>query len=149
MDLWRISRHRTLNGEGSRLVSGRWHTAGTPVVYLADSIGSAMLEILVHLQLEDGQAPPSYTLLRVVAPDDLGAPVLYDPVYDNWKTDLDLTRQLGDAWLKAQSSAITRVPSAILPLTYNYLLNPLHTDAPRVEIVSSHQGVFDERLIWR
>jgi RES domain-containing protein len=108
-----------------------------------------MLEILVHLQLEDGQAPPSYTLLRVVAPDDLGAPVLYDPVYDNWKTDLDLTRQLGDAWLKAQSSAITRVPSAILPLTYNYLLNPLHTDAPRVEIVSSHQGVFDERLIWR
>ena len=42
MILWRISRHRDLSGEGGLRAAGRWHEAGRPVVYLAESPAAAM-----------------------------------------------------------------------------------------------------------
>ncbi len=39
-----------------------------------------------------------------------------------------------------------RVPSAIVPRTWNYLLNPLHPDAKRLEIAEVIRERFDNRL---
>jgi hypothetical protein len=69
MDLWRISKYRSLSGEGGRLFDARWNSAGHPVVYLADSPAGAVLEVLVHLELQGKQQPPPYTLLHITAPD--------------------------------------------------------------------------------
>jgi RES domain-containing protein len=109
-----------------------------------------MLEVLVHLQVEDEKTPPSYTLLRITAPDDLEIPLLHTPKShedEAWKDDLALTRGLGDAWLRSRRSTLARVPSAILPATFNYLLNPLHPDAARLRIAESMQARFDRRLV--
>jgi len=149
MNLWRISKHRSLNGEGGRRFAGRWNNPGAPVVYLADSPGGAMVEVLVHLQVEDELMPPSYTLLQIVVPDELEVPLLEVPAGDSWKTNLKLTRKLGDAWLRARRAALVRVPSAILPATFNYLLNPLHVDADRIAIGESWRGFYDARLLRR
>ena len=149
MNLWRISRHRSLNGEGGRLFAGRWNYPGAPVVYLADSPGGAMVEVLVHLQVEDELMPPSYTLLQVVVPDELEVPLLDLPAGEGWKTNLKLTRRLGDAWLRARETALVKVPSAILPATFNYLLNPLHVDADGIAIGESWRGFYDARLLRR
>ena len=149
MNLWRISRHRSLNGQGGRLFPGRWNNPGAPVVYLADSPGGAMVEVLVHLQVEDELMPPSYTLMQVMVPDDLEVPLLDVPVGEGWKTNLKLTRKLGDAWLRARETALVRVPSAILPATFNYLLNPLHVDADKIAIAESWRGFYDARLLRR
>jgi RES domain-containing protein len=50
---WRIikTQHagRAFEGEGARLVGGRWNKIGTPMIYTADSLALAALEILVHL----------------------------------------------------------------------------------------------------
>ena len=149
MNLWRISRHRSLNGQGGRLFPGRWNNPGAPVVYLADSPGGAMVEVLVHLQVEDELMPPSYTLMQVMVPDDLEVPLLDVPVGEGWKTNLKVTRKLGDAWLRARETALVRVPSAILPATFNYLLNPLHVDADKFAIGESWRGFYDARLLRR
>ena len=149
MNLWRISKHRSLNGEGGRRFAGRWNNPGAPVVYLADSPGGAMVEVLVHLQVENELMPPSYTLLQIVVPDELEVPLLEVPAGDSWKTNLKLTRKLGDAWLRARRAALVRVPSAILPATFNYLLNPLHVDADKIVIGESWRGFYDARLLRR
>ena len=62
MDLWRLTEFPTLDGEGGRLYSARWHTAGSPIVYLAASPPGALIEILVHLELDENELPPSYRL---------------------------------------------------------------------------------------
>ncbi len=67
MVLWRISPFHDLNGEGGKLFSARWHTAGRPVVYLAGSAAGALLEMCVHTDAED--IPTSFTLLKVSGPD--------------------------------------------------------------------------------
>jgi RES domain-containing protein len=147
MDLWRIDKYASLDGEGGRLYSARWHTAGSSIVYLAASPPGALIEVLVHLEIKQSTAPPSYTLVRASVPDKLHIPSLNYPKGETWKDDLALTRKLGDAWLKSQRSALARVPSAIIPNTFNYLLNPLHKDAKRVRIAESLRANFDLRLI--
>ena len=52
MILWRISAYADLSGTGGLRVSGRWHQAGRPVVYAATSPPGAMLEVLVHLEID-------------------------------------------------------------------------------------------------
>jgi RES domain-containing protein len=149
MELWRLTTHPDLTGEGGRLYPGRWNSGGVPVSYLATSTGNAYMEVLVHLQVEDDELP-DFTLLRITAPDELEIPLLHTPKsHDDeaWKDDLALTRRLGDAWLRSRRSALARVPSAILPATHNYLLNPLHTDAARLQIAESMLARFDRRLV--
>ena len=71
MFLWRISNHADLLGTGGLWASGRWHTSGRPVVYLAETAASALLEVLVLLELDEESMPSSYQLLKVEAADDL------------------------------------------------------------------------------
>lgn len=147
LDLWRISNFRSLNGEGGLRYSARWHTAGRPIVYLAASPAGAMIEVLVHLELDEDDLPPSYTLLHVEAPSSLAIEDLHVGKRDDWKTDLPLSRSIGDAWLKGAKTALARVPSVILPDTFNYLLNPLHPDAKRIKIARAMKANFDPRLL--
>lgn len=115
MDLWRLTLHPNLDGEGGRLYAGRWNTAGSPIVYLAESPPGALIEILVHLELDAAELPPAYALLRIAVPDEVRATTLRVPAGEAWKSDLAITRKIGDAWLKSRRSALARVPSVILP----------------------------------
>lgn len=108
------------------------------MVYLAASPPGALIEILVHLDLEESELPPAYNLLRVHVPDKIRISRLRVPAADTWKSNLALTRKIGDSWLRSRRSALVRVPSAILPNTDNYLLNPLHSDASRITIAGVH-----------
>jgi RES domain-containing protein len=53
MVLWRISRHRDLDGLGRLRASGRWHERGLPVVYFAESPAGALLEVFVQTAAND------------------------------------------------------------------------------------------------
>jgi len=147
VDLWRISNHQTLDGDGGRRYSARWHTAGAPIVDLAASPPGALLEILIHLELAETELPPSYTLLRISVPSRLRRPTLIVPDGQVWKSNVSLTRQIGDTWLRTGRSALARVPSAILPHTFNYLLNPRHKDAAQIRIMETIKAPFDPRLL--
>lgn len=143
--LWRVSRHSDLKGAGGLLAPGRWHERGLPVAYLAESPAGALLEACVHTSAND--VPPRYTLLAV----EVDARVRIENVdptklATDWPQREDLTREIGSAWLRAAESALLRVPSALVPATFNVLLNPLHPDAPRVRIQSAVKYPFDPRI---
>lgn len=143
---WRISNYPDLSGEGGRVSSARWHTRGNPVVYLADNPAGAMLERMVHLQEGNGRLPEFYDLLEIVAPETLLMKDLLPLADAGWKENLSLTRRLGDAWLASLETSLARVPSAIVPRTWNVLLNPAHADAKQVRIESVVRERFDNRL---
>ena len=147
MDLWRISKFPTLDGEGGRLYPARWNSGGQPVTYLAASPAGALLELLVHLEIDGSLTPPTYTLLHVTAPNHLSIPLLKLPKGEDWVTDESITRKAGDVWLRSKRSVLARVPSAILPETYNFLLNPLHPESAHVRIKRAHPALLDARLL--
>jgi len=146
LDLWRISNYETLNGEGGLSYPGRWHSVGRPVVYLAASGPGALLETLVHLKLDAEDLPPSYKLMRVAVPAGKHFVELAAGM-GAWQKDMHHTQALGDTWLASKSSALAKVPSAIMPHATNWLLNPKHPQARSIRIAEVLTVEYDERLL--
>ncbi len=144
--LWRISNHLDLNGEGGRIGAARWHTKGRPILYMAESPAGAMLERIVHLYDEDGGLPDIYQLLAVALPEEIAIKSLNEIAPIDWKENPEFTQQLGNAWLASRETPLARVPSAIMPQTWNVLLNPEHPDASQIKIASVIRERFDNRL---
>lgn len=150
MLLWRISNHPTLDGGGGLETSGRWHTQGRPIVYLAESVAGALLEVLVHLELSPLRLPKSYRLLKVQAPDGLPIQELSaNDLSENWTRDETETRTLGDEWLASKHTPLLRVPSAVAPETFNVLLNSAHEESRRLRIATYREYPWNLRLIAR
>lgn len=148
MILWRISNHRMLDGYGGLLASARWHTMGRRVVYLAESPAGALLEVLVHLELDVDSLPPSYKLLKTEAVNDIKTKELSSAdLPRHWPGNPVITREIGDQWLASRATALLRVPSVIVPETFNILLNPEHEDSRRVRILSHNKYPWDQRLL--
>jgi RES domain-containing protein len=148
MRLWRISNHASLSGEGGLYASGRWHNRGRRVVYLADHPASALLEVMVHLEIDAEDLPSHYQVLGIDVPDDLAITALAErELPSDWREQVAVTRTLGDDWLRGVSAALLRVPSALVPDATNYLLNPAHSGAARIMIASATHSSFDKRLI--
>lgn len=147
MILWRISTHSTLDGRGGLFASARWHTQGRPTVYLAESPAGALLEALVHLELSPNAYPAHYGLLKAEAPDGISVRTLeVAGLSSNWFMDLVETRTIGDEWLTVRETLLLRVPSAIVPETFNVLLNPEHPDANHVRILWHEKHPWDARF---
>jgi RES domain-containing protein len=56
------------------------------------------------------------------------------------------TQTFGAAWARERRSVTLRVPSAVVPGEFNYLINPLHPDFERVKIGKPERFSFDPRL---
>jgi RES domain-containing protein len=136
--LWRISNYKDLSGIGGTKISGRWHTKGHPIVYLADWPATSLLEVLVHMELTVEELPESFTLLRVELPENATVIDGREQLKDDWSQDVLATRKVGDDWLQSEGSLLYRVPTAIVPANCNYLFNPAHPEA-----VGARLEVFD------
>jgi RES domain-containing protein len=144
MILWRISRQRDLSGAGGLKVPGRWHHAGQPVVYLAQSPAAVLLEVCVHTSAND--VPPEFTPLKIAGPDLKVSVITLDDLPENWRFRLEVTRDLGTAWLEKKEAVLLQIPSAIVPETVNFLFNPVHPDARKFGIADSFFYPFEARL---
>jgi RES domain-containing protein len=60
-----------------------------------------------------------------------------------------ISMRVGAQWLREQRSAVLGVPSAVLPLDRNFVLNPRHPDFGKIRIAEPISFAFDSRLINR
>jgi len=66
-----------------------------------------------------------------------------------WK-DLDgaaACRALGNEWARSGGSLALRVPSAVVPLEFNFLLNSRQPDFGKLRIGAPQEIAFDSRLV--
>ena len=135
------------DGEGARLYGGRWNNAGVPVVYAAGACSLALLEVLVHVP--DLVVLQGYVVYRVEIPDSLIADVPFEELPANWNRPglVPDLRKFGDEWARTRGSVALRVPSAIVPVEHNYVLNPRHPDFERVVVGPREPLPVDPRLI--
>ena len=109
----------------------------------------ALLEALVHLEIDSFAGLPShYQLLQINAPDAILRETVSDSLLGSgWPADIARTRAIGDAWLIEGKTALLCVPSAVVPSSRNWLINPSHRDAARLAIASVTKFPFDKRLV--
>jgi RES domain-containing protein len=148
MNLWRISNYETLDGVGGLLVSARWHTRGHPVVYCTLNPATALLETLVHMEIDSEDRPARFHVLRIEAPDSVSMEKIEgDSLPSNWAEDMNATQAIGDCWLSEKRSLLLQVPSVLVPETWNVLVNPQHSEASRLKITATYEQPFDSRLL--
>ena len=152
MRVWRICRKpyvdAALDGSGGMYTSGRWHSKGNPIVYTASSAALAALEVLVHV--DPLTAPANLRLLAIELPDDLSIEVL-EPITlpQGWHSvpAPAALQTIGSSWLMSGRTAALNVPSAVIAIERNFLLNPRHPQVQRVRILSDEAFSFDTRLL--
>ena len=144
LPVYRVCRaaHARLDGLGARIAGGRWNSPGRAVVYMAQSVALAVLENLVHMSRQD--FPRGYVIVGAVIPDELS--ILDVPVRATAGFHEAQLRAFGDRWTDEKMSVALRVPSAVVPGDWNYLLNPAHPQFGRIVAARTIPFEFDPRL---
>jgi len=150
---WRLvkwkHRRSAFDGEGARLVGGRWNLPGTTVVYASGSLALAALEAFVHL---GGAAMElRFTAIPIAIPEDISIEhAKPQDLPKRWRSEPPLqdTMQMGTKWVQELRSAILQVPSVIIPQENNLILNPSHKAFRRLTIGPAEPFTFDPRL-WK
>ena len=151
MFVWRLTRKRhvarALEGEGARRFGGRWNSRGVAVVYAAESLELALLEALVHLDVDS--LPKDYWQICYEVDDSLvgGPPARLPKGWDALPPYQPKVQKIGDAWVKSGASLALRVPASVLPLRCNVLINPAHRDIGQVREVSRARLAWPRRLV--
>lgn len=124
-------------GGGAAAAGGRWNSVGAAVIYLADSVALAQLERRVHTPY---RPPAGQVLVEVDLPAAVLAaahsadlPADWDVSNVDWSVGRAASQALGDAWLAEGATLLLRVPSVVVPVGWNYLLNPRHRDMKKVK----------------
>jgi RES domain-containing protein len=128
---WRILHAKysrdAFSGEGAFKYGGRWNSTSVRVVYTAQSIALATLEILA------GGAPMSMLGDFVKIPVDFDDSSVHSlvklPEHWNAYPPSRKTKEIGDTWVKESKSVVLKVPSAIIREEFIYIINPLHQNA--------------------
>ena len=150
MRFWRICRRRyaaeAATGEGARLVGGRWNSRGVRVVYASTSLALAAVETFVNLEPNlqpndlvsiEGEIPNELELGRL---DTKELPARW------YETRDESLRRFGDEWIRAGQTVALLVPSAAIRDEWNVLLNPAHSNFPKIRFQEPQQFEFDARM---
>lgn len=149
LTVWRITTRRfaasAFTGEGARLYGGRWNRVGLPLVYTAQSRSLALLEMLV----QDEPLRANYVLIPALIGKAVSRKtVLPSALPTNWRSaqHREALQAMGQQWLASGESCVLAVPSAVVPLELNYLINPLHADFKYIQIGTPETLDTDSRL---
>lgn len=151
MQVWRLVRASRLedawSGEGARRFGGRWNSRGVALVYAASSLELALLEHLVHLDVE--LLPRDLHALCADIPDETlrGPPERLPSGWDRPPPYRPPVQAVGDRWARARESLALRVPASVLPRRFNVLINPAHPDIGRLRVLSQEPLPWPGRLI--
>jgi RES domain-containing protein len=149
MIVYRLSKSKyskDLSGKGAEKTGARWNSKGTPMLYTSASRALCTAEIAVHTPL--GNVPGDYSIISLEVPDDSVLDLNSSTLPPDWKSfpHPDSTQKTGDKFISDGKYVVLKVPSAVVPGEYNFLLNPNHKYFQKVKILNIESFTFDERL---
>lgn len=134
----------TLFASGMR---GRWNSAGSKVIYASETVPLALLENMVRRQGVGFNH--DFKIMFIEIPDDAAMEsISADVLETGWRdpNDYSQCQPLGDKWFNGGTALVLKVPSAVMPLAFNYVINTTHADYHRVTLTAVTDLVPDERI---
>jgi len=137
------------SGEGASKVAHRWNSPGSAIraVYCSDTLALACLECLVHIRPLP-RAFPGSLFFEVDIPDALLERPPIEALPPDWDSSVpgNAARHFGMEFLLTRRAAGLVLPTAIQPLGFNVLLNPLHPSFDLNWVKGPFDYRFDSRL---
>lgn len=150
MQVWRIAKARfatDLSGQGAALFGGRWNHREHRALYFGMTPAICALETFIHAT-EVPRFP--LKLIQLSLPDD---PALYwEPSmaqlpygWDAKPSDTP-SMDFGTAWLEEGRQLGLILPSSVLTVERNIMLNPEHAAASQIKVLDVTDFSYDSRM---
>ena len=133
-----------LSGTGAMLYGGRWNKKGKRLVYTSESLSLAALEIIANLS---SSRLNNLYCVELEFPDQLEIQTIKSlPKQWHLFPYTGSTVEYGTNFINSGGLCL-KVPSALIPTEFNYLLNPLHDQFNEIKIKDYRPFLIDQRLI--
>lgn len=150
MEVFRISKEEFSKSLTSSGNANRWNLKGQYVIYAGSSRSLSSLELVVH----KGAVKPTFIykvmVISIADEDYLIKQIKTNELPLNWRSigaysDLQI---IGSNWYNNRESLILKIPSAIIPLEFNYIINTIHPEfSNKVTLVRKEEYFWDSRLL--
>ena len=151
MKLYRLVKSKysshPLSGKGASLFPGRWNNRAEEVVYTADSLALSAFELLVNIPQQARKM--RYVYFEIYVPPGIKfEEIKIDQLPTNWnsKPPLQLTRNIGSKWYIKGKKALLKVPSAVIPGHFNFVINTNHPEFRHIKVSKPKPFSFDPRI---
>ncbi|NDC30465.1 MAG: RES domain-containing protein [Bacteroidetes bacterium] len=151
MLLYRFSKLEYINdisGNGAKLYGGRWNSKGQPMLYTSESVSLALIELLCNSGNGFSLNKTGFVILDIPTRNTI-IELQKNELPSNWQAypSPETLKKIGDVWLQNKNSLALKVPSAVVDVEYNVLLNPLHKDFNKVKVIGVKPYQIDKRLL--
>ena len=148
MIVFRISSNEYAGKLQASGIAARWNSAKQNVLYTSESRALACLENLVHRS--SSQLFGLFRTQVIEIPDLMNIKSIEEiKLPEKWFTTekVSVCRGLGSSWYVSSVSSVLKVPSALIPKEYNYVIHTLHPDYKQIKLLDIEEFYFDPRMI--
>ena len=151
MEVFRISREVHAAGLAASGAANRWSRRNQYVLYTGSSRSLSTLELIVH---RNSIAPlDRYKVLVISIPDSdhLIKQVSTKVLPGNWRTlsAYPALQKIGNDWYESMETLVLKVPSAVIPNEFNFIINLEHPDfKDHIKLIRAEDYFWDDRLLF-
>jgi RES domain-containing protein len=127
----------------------RWNLDEQFTIYTASSRSLASLELIVNTNIISPTVRYKVMVISIADKEDLFTQVLQSKLPSSWRSmsAYPQLQQIASDWYQSKTSLILKVPSAVIPQEYNYVVNTNHPDFnDKTSLVRTEDYFWDERL---
>jgi RES domain-containing protein len=132
--------------------ANRWNLKGQQVIYTGSSRSLSTLELIVHQGIVVPAERYRVMVISIADDDYLQKQMHIKDLPPDWRRFSAYSRlqKLGSEWISRQESLVLKVPSAVVPYEYNFIINTEHPEfSSKVKLVRTEEYFWDSRLLGR
>lgn len=150
MEIFRISVSTFANRLSSSGIASRWNKNDQYVLYAGSSRSLSTLELIVHRSSIKPLLDYKVMVISIANDAKLIKSISEADLPTDWrKIDrYNYLQDIGSTWYTTNETLVLKVPSAIIPKEYNYVINTRHAgfkDNVRLSFVENY--FWDDRLL--
>ena len=150
MEVFRITKSKYskgLSGKGAAINGARWNSRDIEIIYTAANRSLAMAEVVVGLNIAAMKV--TFCMKTIYLSSNCPIKTInLNELPPNWNAipAIDNTRFIGDAFISEGHHLALRVPSVVTQGDWNYLINAIHPEFNKVQILEVNEFPFDRRM---
>ena len=149
MEVFKICKEEYSGSLKSSGSANRWNLRGQNVIYTGSTRSLSTLELVVRRSSIAPDNNYKVMVISIADGDYLFKQIHINELVENWRTlaAYSTLQEIGSKWYISQGSLILKVPSAVIPYEYNYIINSEHPDFTKcVRKVRVEDYFWDKRL---
>lgn len=149
MEVFRISRTLYSNKLTASGSANRWNQEGQYVIYTGSSRSLSTLELIVHKSSVVPEIDYKVMVISIADDDHLFKQIKISDLPNNWRkmSAYSSLQKIGSDWYNSRETLVLKIPSAIIPIEHNYIINTKHPAfEENVKLVRAEDYFWDDRL---